>query len=279
MEKDAAVAMFSRSIDYRALKYTTYVGDGDSSSFGMVTKSMRETFGDDYVVIKEDCVGHIQKRMGTNLRNYKRSYQRQKLPDGNAVGGRGRLTDAVIDNFQNYYGAAIRSNCGNVKSMQNAIWAILYHSILGKQESMKLQHRFCPIGSGSWCQYKRNVADGTDKYNQAKCLPAVFRVELKPLFTRLSSVELLQRCLKCLTQNQNENINSILWSKCSKRVFCGRQKLLAGTAQTVMCWNSGAASSGNILKAMGLKSFGINTALGYHAENNKIIYSVATEVC
>ena len=36
MESAAAVEIFSRSISTRNLKYTTFVGDGDSSSFGRV---------------------------------------------------------------------------------------------------------------------------------------------------------------------------------------------------------------------------------------------------
>ena len=40
--------------------------------------------------------------------------------------------------------------------------------------------------------------------------------ELNPTFTRLSKDDLLSRCLKGMTQNQNEAVNGQLWSKCSK---------------------------------------------------------------
>ena len=39
MEKDAAILMFQRSVKLYHLKYTLYVGDGDSLSF----KIVRET--------------------------------------------------------------------------------------------------------------------------------------------------------------------------------------------------------------------------------------------
>ena len=39
MEAVAAVDIFSRSIDSRQLKYTTFVGDGDSSCFGRVKEA------------------------------------------------------------------------------------------------------------------------------------------------------------------------------------------------------------------------------------------------
>ena len=73
MEKEAAVEMFKRSIPLYNLKYTTYVGDGDSSSYGEVCDAMFKKYGDEYIVVKEDCVGHIQKRMGTNLRTLKKN--------------------------------------------------------------------------------------------------------------------------------------------------------------------------------------------------------------
>ena len=84
-----------------------YVGDGDSSSFGEVADAMFKQFGEEYLVVKEDSVGHTQKRMGTNLRKYKTQKRGSKHADGSSVGGRGRLTDAVIDGFQSYYGNAI----------------------------------------------------------------------------------------------------------------------------------------------------------------------------
>ena len=93
MEKDLAILMFQRSVELYHLKYTLYVGDGDSSSFKVVRETMENTNGNTYCIEKEDCIGHIQKRMGSNLRNYKKM-NNKKLKDGLGVGGKGRLTDA-----------------------------------------------------------------------------------------------------------------------------------------------------------------------------------------
>ena len=70
-----------------------------------------------------------EKRMGSSLRICKNKCRGRKLPDGKTVGGRGRLTNAVVVKIQNYYGMVIRSNIGNLKDMQNAIWAICFHMI------------------------------------------------------------------------------------------------------------------------------------------------------
>ena len=129
MESDGACEIFLRSIKSRSLRYTTFVGDGDTGCFGNVNKKCREIFGDEYTIRKEECVGHIQKRMGSGLREYKRKKKDIKLSDGKVAGGKGRLTDKVIDRIQNYFGEAIRNNVGDIDRMESAIWAIFYHMI------------------------------------------------------------------------------------------------------------------------------------------------------
>ena len=160
--------------------------------------------------------------MGSNLRKYKTEKKAKNLDDGQTVGGKDRLTKLVTDKLQNYYGAAIRQNVGNLRIMQDAIWAIFYHTIKASNETLDVQHQYCPKGSKSWCKYQLDVANGTNFYTQNNCLPAIFRKELKPLFTRLSSDELLKRCLKGVTQNQNEAFYSM--DKVSKVSFLWQTK-------------------------------------------------------
>ena len=65
--------MFQRSVELYHLKYKLYVADGDSLSLKVVRETMKKTHGYSYCIEKEDCIGHIQKRMGINLRNYKKN--------------------------------------------------------------------------------------------------------------------------------------------------------------------------------------------------------------
>uniref|UniRef100_A0A7M5UK02 Mutator-like transposase domain-containing protein n=1 Tax=Clytia hemisphaerica TaxID=252671 RepID=A0A7M5UK02_9CNID len=81
METSGAKEIFLRSIDKYNLKYTVFVGDGDSSCFGSVKEACEEVYGDGYNLNKEECVGHVQKRMGTRLRTYKKNMRGQKLAD------------------------------------------------------------------------------------------------------------------------------------------------------------------------------------------------------
>ena len=51
-------------------------------------------------VKKNKCVGHYQKRVANRLRRLKKTEK--------GLGGRGCLTDAVIDHLHDYFGVAIR---------------------------------------------------------------------------------------------------------------------------------------------------------------------------
>ena len=46
------------------------------------------------------------------------------------MGGKGRLTDSMIDKLQNYYGIAIRSNSGNLPAMKSAVLPQLTESCI-----------------------------------------------------------------------------------------------------------------------------------------------------
>ena len=125
---------------------------------------------------------------------------------------------------------------------------------------------------------QQEEVNGTKTYSQSTCLTSVFRDELKPLYTRLSKTELLQRCLKGIKQNQNQPLNVTLWSKCPKRVFCVRRKLVSGTALSVIPWNRGTAGIGNILTALGISTIGINTNMGFLRGNIQHVSSAAVKL-
>ena len=117
MENEGAIEIFLRSIEKRCLIYSTYVGDGDSGSFANVKKACEQKYGEIYTVEEEECVGHIQKRMGSGLREYKRKMKGVKLSDRKGVGGSGRHIDHLIDKIQNNFGEAIRNNINDKKGM------------------------------------------------------------------------------------------------------------------------------------------------------------------
>lgn len=62
MEVDAILEMFHRSEEKYQVKYTTYIGDGDSKTFKAILDTQPYN---DIIVKKKECVGHVEKRMGT----------------------------------------------------------------------------------------------------------------------------------------------------------------------------------------------------------------------
>ena len=64
-------------------------------------------------IVKHDCVGHVQRRMGSRLeKQNRRDTSVQKNERRYSLGGKGHLTEAVIDSFRNYFAAAIRKMQG-----------------------------------------------------------------------------------------------------------------------------------------------------------------------
>ena len=272
MEASGACELFLKSIETRGLRYTQFVGDGDSSSFGKVKQALENKFGDKYPVEKEECVGHVQKRLGTALREYKKQKKGVKLDDGKVPTGKGRLTEVVIDKMQNYYGLAIRNNSGNLEEMKKSIRAIYHHSIKCEGMSLLEQHQFCPKDKKSWCKFwqEKNFKDA--KYSNESLLPPAFFKELQPIFERLCKDELLSRCLKGLTQNQNESLNSQLWTtRCPKTKYCGQRRVEIAVCQAVSVSNTGAASKGVLMKILGLKDLGSYTLRSFHKEDQSRI--------
>ena len=186
-------------------------------------EALEKKFGERYEV-KKECVGHVQKRLGTALRKYKIDKKGLKFSDGKGVGGRGQLTDKVIDKMQNYYGKAIRGNKGDLEGMKKSINAIQHHMIKSDEKSLEDQHQYCPQSADTWCKYWKDKHDRTSLYNENNRLPVVFMAELDPIFARLAQDNLLIRCLKGITQNHNEAANGLTLVKVPKKKVLQSQK-------------------------------------------------------
>ncbi|GFX49697.1 uncharacterized protein TNCV_1637351 [Trichonephila clavipes] len=132
MEVDGMLRIFNRSEKLHNLKCSNYIEDGDTKTFNALSEN--KPYGDDHLIQKIECVGHVQKRMGTRLMKLKLVYSKKKLSDGKTIDGKGRLTDGLIDKLAHYYGNAIRCNSKSVKEMRKAIWAVWSHSCSNDDE-------------------------------------------------------------------------------------------------------------------------------------------------
>jgi len=73
MEAEGALRLYKRSVEKHNLRYIPFVGDGDSKSYIKVCQAQTDVF-----IPKEDCVGHVTKRMGSALRRLHAEYKGMK---------------------------------------------------------------------------------------------------------------------------------------------------------------------------------------------------------
>ncbi|KAJ4444660.1 hypothetical protein ANN_06457 [Periplaneta americana] len=79
MEAAGLKLIFHRSQEKYGVRYVKYLGDGDSSAFKSVFES--EPYGSDCPIEKLECVGHVQKRMGSRLLKLTKDMKGKKLED------------------------------------------------------------------------------------------------------------------------------------------------------------------------------------------------------
>lgn len=248
METEGAVRMWGRSED-KGLRFVTFLGDGDSSSYKAVT-DMNEGKGPyKDVIVKKECINHVQKRMGTRLRKLKEDLKEErttktgKVIKRSLVGGKHQLTDKQIDAYQRYFGKAIRDSEGtNTTTIKWKIMSGFWHSISTDENPHHFQ---C---DPSWCVFKKASLENKPVPSH-KTMKNYLRLEKKyedrvrEVFYELTSPALLERCIKGGNQNKNESLHSKLWHHQSKSKFAGLKRMEFVTRLTILDHNFGYAAN------------------------------------
>ena len=135
--KRAVEMLWEYSLD-RGVRYKTMVSDGNSRTYKHLCGL--KVYGDTTKLVKEKCVNHVSKRMGTALRKLKNT--------GVSLGGRGhgKLTDNVTNRLQIVYNNAIHTHRNELQEMQDAVFASFEHASL-TDERPDIEH--CPKGKDS----------------------------------------------------------------------------------------------------------------------------------
>lgn len=202
------------------MRYVILLSDGDASVYPHLVKL------DPYPgikITKEECVNHVGKRLSSALKDVV-----AKSAKGQKMGGKkeGSLTGEKILKLQNYYTSAIRKNAPSVSKMQSAILASPRHCMSTNASPM---HGLCPTGEKSWCFYNRAMAKGEKppdhKINTSTALRPEFSTKLMPIYNRLSTEDLLSRCVRVGTQNSNESLHHSIWSRCPKAKGTTKKKI------------------------------------------------------
>ncbi|KAJ4425389.1 hypothetical protein ANN_28004 [Periplaneta americana] len=118
------------------------------------------------------------------------------------------------------------------------------------------QHHLCPKGTESWCKYNMGLETG-EKYIHHHCLPLPIMEVIKPVFRDLAAPELLKKCLHGQTQNPNECVNSVIWSRIPKTVFVGLETLHFGAYDAIATFNDVNIARCEVFNNMGME-IGLN---------------------
>ncbi|GFW68753.1 uncharacterized protein TNCV_3639681 [Trichonephila clavipes] len=202
MEVKAAEILWKRSIKNCGMQYVSILSDGDAKTYQYL--SALNVYDDCIKIVKEECINHVTKRLGTGLRN-KISEWRNKCI---TIGGRkeGNLKENTIVKLTNFYRKAIKDNAPDVKKMKGALLASLFHC---SSTDKTPKYSKCPTGSTSW----------------------------------LANDELLERCSAGKTQNANESIHSVIWKNCPKETFVSKERLEMGIISAIGGYNFGCFNS------------------------------------
>ena len=120
MERTGIANMFKRSITKNNLRDTNYIGDGHSSVFNTIEESKPCV---DTIITKLECVGHVEKRLGTRCHKLRVPWKGKKLSNEKGIMGASRLTDKAINTLQSYYRMVGRNNVGYLYGMKKSVWA------------------------------------------------------------------------------------------------------------------------------------------------------------
>lgn len=238
MEAEAATRIWGRSQQLNKMRYVTFIGDGDSSAYLAVKKL--NPYGN-VSVQKEECINHVSKRLGARLRKLKDQSKGQKKK---SLGGKGKLTDKVIERLPFDYGQAIRKNKGGtVEDLKKDIYATFYHCTSTDENP---RHDLCPTGEKSWCFYQKALAQGKTppSHKDMKIqftLDPPERQQVFQIYLDLTKNDLLVKCMMGMTQNPNEALHSKIWSHLHKVKFWGLRTVQYSCAYTVLTHNVGYA--------------------------------------
>lgn len=250
MEAAAAMCLWNRSLSH-SLRYVNFISDGDSSSFKAVTalSDGNGPYGKKHTVKKEECVNHVSKRLGTALRNLKQTPhfteeggKRRKI----MLGGHSRLTDSVINRLTYYFGISVRRRADTTpEEMRNDIMSSFYHCS-STDENPK--HNLCPKSEESWCFYQKALSKGNTPPSHST-MKIKFRLDpeglrlVEDVYKRLTTDDMMTRCLRGKTQNPNESLHHRIWRYCPKHKNATKEMLDFATAQAVSNFNGGYLSS------------------------------------
>ena len=231
MEGEIAVKLWQRSLSQHQLVYSTYIGDGDSSSFKRVVAS--DPYNGQEQVRKEECLGHVQKRLKKHLKK------------GSSTSP--AIAKSKVERIGQLYALVVVLNRGkSATEIQLTLHNLLDH--------LAEKHANCPSASTSWCYYGRALAErelkpevSLPKLRQPYLsVPEIARAN--EVFSLFASEAMCSSLTMGKTQNSNEALHSVVWHNSPKAKHVGQKSIHCSTALAVSSFNEGSLCIAAVLR-------------------------------
>lgn len=132
------------------------------------------------------------------------------------------------------------SNLGDPKAIKTSIFATLDHCHSTDNEP---RHQNCPEGENSWSFFQKDKANNKVPRKHKDAIKTTINRTVYnhglPLYHRLLTDNLLNRCSCGQMQNANESLHGLIWSKCPKSMFLSKRKIETLVSEGVSPYNEG----------------------------------------
>ena len=112
-------------------------------------------------------------------------------------------------------------------------------------------------GRKSWCFYQQAIADEKKPplhaTSQGHQLAENVANAMVPVYERMSDTNLLGRMVKGKTQNANESLHSVIWSRCPKTVFVGVRRVCGAVASAIARFNEGTSHISQVMEKLAIE--------------------------
>ncbi|CAF3719135.1 unnamed protein product [Rotaria sp. Silwood1] len=218
---------------YRLFSRCSYVGDGDSKVFPQLTSNPPYK---DVSISKIDDVNHFSKKMLHRLQKIAKDLKETEIDGKLGIGGKGRMTQQMMINFQQYYRQAIVRNKTNLDEMIRSVWAIWKHKCSSNEEP---HHEWCSI---KYCGYLKSLEKDEEYDHNKHRLPLGVMKAIRPVFDELAHPDTLKKVINGGSQNSNESFHAVLWNLAPKTRYATGAVIDLCAAIAVLSFNDGNQS-------------------------------------
>ena len=235
MEGSAAVEIWKRSVFKNQFVYTTSVGDGDSSFFKIRFKF--DPYGGIETIRKEECIGHVQKRLKKHLNKKSKSFP--------------KLTASKVERVGQLFALVVVQNtCRSPSEIHLALLTVLEHLVERHENSpFSLDLRF--YFQKTRAQNAEYPLIASPSLRQPY-LTAPEYSHAKEIFDIFASISMRSALTMDQKKNANESLHLIIRHNSPKTKYLGQKSIVASTDIAVTTFHVGYLAIASVLELMSI---------------------------